>query len=214
LSSREQDSRTWYVAYGSNLARARLTCYLAGGCPAGGRRTYAGCRDISAPDRVVSLELPGMLRFSGSSTVWSGGLASYDPSSGGQVAARAYLLTAEQVNDIFVQETRRALGTDLGLADLQPGAEHPLGDGHYDTVLRLPDIEELAALTLTAAEAGAPRAPAAAYLRWICTGLAEGHGWQPERIAGYLTAFDGVRGHWTLEAVTALCRPGSAPPDP
>lgn len=27
----------WYVSYGSNMCAARLTCYLEGGCPPGGR---------------------------------------------------------------------------------------------------------------------------------------------------------------------------------
>ncbi|WP_020391263.1 hypothetical protein [Kribbella catacumbae] len=49
----------WYVAYGSNLAIDRFRCYVAGGRPAGGMREYAGCRDPSDPESVLSLEIPG-----------------------------------------------------------------------------------------------------------------------------------------------------------
>ena len=59
-------SRVWYVAYGSNLGTARFRCYLAGGRPEGGSRTYDGCRDPSEPADAFSLELPGTLVFAGS----------------------------------------------------------------------------------------------------------------------------------------------------
>ena len=40
--------RVWYAAYGSNTDAARFGCYLRGGCPEGGARSYPGCRDTSA----------------------------------------------------------------------------------------------------------------------------------------------------------------------
>ena len=64
--------RVWYVAYGSNLGTDRFRCYLVGGRPDGGNRTYVGCRDATAPARTFSLELPGALVFAGESGVWGG----------------------------------------------------------------------------------------------------------------------------------------------
>lgn len=45
----------WYAAYGSNLAAVRLRCYLAGGRPPGGARTYPGARDPSPPRRDIPI---------------------------------------------------------------------------------------------------------------------------------------------------------------
>ncbi len=98
--------RVWYVAYGSNLGTDRFRCYLAGGRPDGGTRTYAGCRDPSDPAGTFSLELPGALLFAGESGVWGGGMAFFDPEGESSVACRAYLLTAEQFADVAAQEMR------------------------------------------------------------------------------------------------------------
>ena len=78
-------------------------------------RTYLGCRDQSPPRRDVGIHLAGGLTFAGSSTVWGGGIAFYDPHADGQVAARAYLLTFGQLSDVVAQEARRPVGSDLVL---------------------------------------------------------------------------------------------------
>ena len=52
--------RVWYVAYGSNLGRARFQCSLSGGPPDGGRREYAGCRDPSDPERTTGVDVPAL----------------------------------------------------------------------------------------------------------------------------------------------------------
>ena len=98
--------RLWYVAYGSNLSLDRFRVYLRGGRPVGGAREYPGCRDPLGPDRDVPLMLPGGLRFVGVSSVWGGGMAVYDAGAVGQIAARAYLISAEQFLDILAQEMR------------------------------------------------------------------------------------------------------------
>lgn len=113
--------RVWHVTYGSNLSEARFRCYLGGGRPVGGTRLYTGCRDPRSPRRRVALELPGGLYFAGESSVWSGGRAYFDPRYAGQVAARAYLVTAGQFSDVVAQETRRPVGTDLRLHGLDSG---------------------------------------------------------------------------------------------
>ena len=79
--SLETDDLVWYVAYGSNMNAARFACYISGGRPRGGSRTYLGCRDQSPPRRDVGIHLGGGITFAGSSTVWGGGIAFYDPHS-------------------------------------------------------------------------------------------------------------------------------------
>jgi hypothetical protein len=200
------EARTWYVAYGSNLAAARFACYLAGGCPDGALRTYSGCRDTSGPTSDLPLTLPGDLLFAGHSTVWSGGMAFYETDGAGSVAARAYLLTAEQANDVVVQETRHPIGTDLAISELDEESAAAVREGGYDTVLRLRDIHGLPAVTITARRPLDPESPSAEYLRWVCAGVRETHGWPAERIGRYLMRCRGIRGGWTMDTLVELAR--------
>lgn len=193
-------SAVWYVAYGSNLRSERLACYLEGGRPPGARRTYTGCRDRTAPRAHAALALPGTLGFGGSSGVWGGGAAFYDPHSPGQTAARAYLLTPGQLSDVVAQETRRPVGEDL---ELHPPRAHRTvpSAGLYDTVLHLGERDSLPAYTLTAAQPPETAAPAPAYLRTIVAGLAEAWGWGPETCATYLLRARGVGPTWSRRSL-------------
>ena len=89
--------RVWYAAYGSNTDAARFDCYLRGGCPEGGARTYPGCRDASPPADTRALWLPGSVYFAGTSSVWGGGTAFYDPHTAGPVAARGWQCSLTKV---------------------------------------------------------------------------------------------------------------------
>ena len=102
----------WYVSYGSNMSAGRLAMYLEGGTPPGGNRTNPGARNSALPRRSVPVDLPGALYFAGDSPQWGGGVAFYDhdaqePGQGGPTAARAYLITAEQLADVAAQEMYR-----------------------------------------------------------------------------------------------------------
>ncbi|NKS36435.1 hypothetical protein GS488_12300 [Rhodococcus hoagii] len=156
----------WYVSYGSNMSRARLDCYLRGGCPAGGGRTCVGARDPHPPVGRAAVRLPGTVYFAGQSVVWGGGRAFYDPDLPGDTAACAYLVTAEQFDDIHGQE--------------------PLC---YDRVLDLGTREGFPMRTFTAAVGRADvvrTAPSAPYLDTMATGLREVFGWNSERAQAYL----------------------------
>ena len=156
----------WYVAYGSNMAAARLACYLTGGCPPGGRLSHRGARDPSLPTRSLAFMLPGRVFFAGESRVWGGGRAFYDPEVPGPTPARAYLVTAEQFDDIRAQEPPvydRLL--EVGVRDGHPMLTFTSAHGSHDV---------------------APTAPAKDYLRTIGEGVAEAHGWEPARVAEYL----------------------------
>lgn len=199
--------RIWYVAYGSNLALERFTCYLSGGRPRGGARTYPGCRDRAAPVRAEGVIVQGGLVFAGASKVWGGGSAFYNPSAEGEVAGRAYLLTPEQLGDVAAQEMWRDPGGPFALelsALLPDVAElHTLGPGRYETVVRLGSFEGIPMYTVTHGTVADldPVAPSAPYLAWIATGLIEAHGWSTERVIEYLHAAPGVQLGWTPGAL-------------
>lgn len=195
----------WYVAYGSNLSVERFACYLAGGRPPGARRTYEGCRDPSPPRRTAAVWLPGRLLFGGVSGAWGGGMAFYDPDGEGRVAARGYLVTLAQFGDILAQESRRPAGTPYSLGRAVDGRLPALG-GAYDTVLHLGDADGAPRLALAATTTPAVRAPAAAYLRTILAGLADGFGLTEGERVDYLLEATGVRPQWDRDALRALAR--------
>ncbi|MER7754447.1 histone deacetylase [Kitasatospora sp. NPDC097643] len=201
------DTPVWYVAYGSNLHAARLTCYLSGGRPAGGARTHPGCRDRRPPRRDVPAVLPGALYFAGTSTVWGGGMGFYDPRAADTVPCRAYLLTVGQFSDLAAQEMHRPPGPDLDLTRVLAEGHDRLGPGRYETLLCAGELDGHPLLVLTAPDglaAAGLRPPSAAYLRTVAAGLAESHGWDAPRAARYLATRAGAAGHWSPQGVLGV----------
>lgn len=198
--------RLWYVAYGSNLSRDRFECYLRGGRPKRALRAYPGCRDPGAPETDAPVTIPGGLRFIGTSSVWGGGLAVYDAAAPGRVAARAYLITAEQFVDVVAQETRRVPGLEIDLAPVRETGWHSFGPGHYQTLANVGTRDRLPMLTFTSGRVDdlVPNAPSEPYLQTIASGLAESHGWSRLQVGRYLAGFPGAAGHWTAEAIAAI----------
>ncbi len=199
-----EEPLVWYVAYGSNLALDRLRHYLGGGRPEGALRSYAGARDHREPRAVRELQLRGGLRFAGVSRAWTGGMAFFDATVEGTVAARAYLLARQQVEDLVAQEIRLPPGTPLDLLAEAAGGRRPLPGTGYDVALRLEDLAGHPAVLITGSAALDPNPPAEAYLRWICRGLQEGHGWGPDCVASYLSRFPGVAGSWPEHRLRAI----------
>ncbi|MEU2003671.1 hypothetical protein ACH47B_21195 [Rhodococcus sp. NPDC019627] len=157
----------WYVSYGSNMATTRLACYLRGGCPPGGNHSHRGARDTSEPRESIPVVIPGSVFFAGESRIWGGGRAFYDPDAPGTVAARAFLVTQEQFEDIRAQE---------------PAC--------YDRLVPLGTRDGIVMCTFTTRARGdvvTRNAPAPAYLATIADGLREGHGWDDPRVEDYLT---------------------------
>lgn len=198
------EMRVWYVAYGSNLQYSRFRCYLAGGCPPGAARTYVGSRDGADPAATRGVQIPGSILFGGESSVWTGGIAFYEPADDGLVAARAYLVTFEQFSDVVAQEVRRPPGTDLGLDPLETGPQQVSGAGHYETVTYVGEMTGRPMLTFTSLTSMPPAAPAPAYVRCLAGGLREAFGWSPERVADYLAVAPGAAGHWSTEQLRAI----------
>lgn len=200
----ETHDPVWYVAYGSNMRAARFDCYLSGGRPRGAQRTYAGCRDPSPPRRDVGIELAGGLTFAGTSRVWGGGVAFYNPRAEGELAARAYLLTFGQLSDVVAQETRRPVGADLTLHN---GADRQwsVDSGVYETLLHVGDLDGVPMMTITSLQNIEPTPPSAPYLRTMLDGLGEAFGWTADERARYLLRARGVTPAWTAGRLVELC---------
>jgi hypothetical protein len=196
----------WYVAYGSNLNLERFTAYLQGGRPFGATRHYPGSRNSQRPERVIPLMIPGGLRFVGVSPVWGGGVAIYDASAGGEVAARAYLIRAEQFADVLAQERGLEPGLHIDLAPVHETGVHSLGTGQYETLAHLGSHDDYSMLTFTSAdvEMHPLNAPSARYLRTIAIGLREAHGWTDVAIGRYLAKCPGAAGAWSPESIEGL----------
>jgi hypothetical protein len=187
------DDAVWYLAYGSNMAADRFSCYLAGGRPPGAVRTYQGSRDRRPPARDVGLRLPGRLRFGGVSGVWGGALAS--------LAARAYLVTFGQFSDVVAQEARQQVAEDLAPAG--SGAWHARSTV-YESVLQVGEQDGVPILSFTSTRSHEPAAPSEPYLRTILRGLRQTFGWSPEASAEYLLEASGVAPTWSAERLARL----------
>lgn len=189
------DTLVWYVSYGSNMCLDRLMCYLAGGRPAGGTRSYPGARDRRAPRESRGVCLPGGIYFAMESTVWGGGMAFYDERLPGRVAARAHLVTAGQFSDIAAQEMHRAPGVDLDMAAVVADGRASLGPGRYETLVCAGHLDGYPLLTFTRPgplDAASLRPPSRAYLAMLVAGLREGHGWDDAAARSYLSGLPGL----------------------
>jgi hypothetical protein len=196
------DSLVWYAAFGSNLSRERLGCYISGGTPTGTRRAYEGCRDRTPPREHRTLTLPGHLRFAGESTVWGGGMAFYCPGDDGTVHARAYLLRLEQLVDLVAQESRHPVGTTVVLA-AAGHTRHGLSSV-YDVLMDLGELDGHRLLTLSASRHHPLNPPSGAYVRTMADGLADGFDLDADARVAYLASAVGMLPTWTPEAVREL----------
>jgi hypothetical protein len=186
--------RIWYVAYGSNLSRERFCYYLRGGRPDGAERDYPGCRDTSDELESFGLLITGGLYFAGRSSGWRGGMAFYDPEAPGEVAARAYLITAEQFVDVLAQETLRSPGMALDLTPTFRGDRYSNGVGGYSILVGVGCRRGVPLVTFTRDRRSASTlmAPTVHYLAAMATGLREAHGWSFTQIDRYLSALPGA----------------------
>ena len=64
------------------------------------------------------------------------------PSAVGRVAARAYLISAEQFVDILAQEMRLEPDLDADLTAVRETGWHSLGPGRYQTLAHLGDRDD------------------------------------------------------------------------
>jgi hypothetical protein len=120
-------------------------------------------------------------------------MAFYDPDVPGEVAARAYLITAQQFVDVLAQETRRTPGIALDLTPAFRGDRYSSGVGGYSILVRVGCRHGVPLVTFTRDRRSTSTlvAPTALYLEAMATGLREAHGWSPTQIDRYLSALPG-----------------------
>ncbi|HEX6248230.1 MAG TPA: histone deacetylase [Nocardioidaceae bacterium] len=224
VSPLPREGEVWYVSYGSNMAERRLTCYIEGGCPPGGSRANPGARDRRPPRHSVGVQLPGSVYFAGRSPQWGGGVAFYDHETPGPAAARAYLVTAEQLADIAAQEMYRVPDPDdpieeivLGGLDAALDGRHHLGPGRYETLVEVGRIGGAPMLTFTSPH-GIDHVdhsvPSDAYLAMMAEGLREGHCWDDDEVDRYLGRLLRGRGPAAVPHTRPLDRSSQNPAGP
>ncbi|HET7304759.1 MAG TPA: histone deacetylase [Segeticoccus sp.] len=233
----ERPTRVWYASYGSNLHRERFLTYLCGGRPPGASRTYPGCTDCTPPAADVPVRWPGRLHFATRSPVWGGGIAfadalgDEDAPTGTEVLGRAYLITAEQFDQVVHFENQGTCATDAACTPLLAAVAHgryACGPGAYETLWHIGDRAGVPVVTFTAPFTAADAArgshelvrdgrrqrvracrPTAPYLRMIGRGLAETFGLDAGQQADYLRAGQGAR-DWGREALIGVLAGGTS----
>lgn len=174
----------WYLAYGSNVNPERLRLYLEGGV------TEPGARNATAPTATAWFELPFRLNFALESKRWSGGGVAFVHPSADQTAwFRAWNVAAEQFEDVFAQENRLPVGTELPWEELASAEHLDVGNGLYRRIfpLRGTGLTE-PAFTFTAVDVLAPNPPHDDYRSTIAAGMAEHPDLDSAAIEAYLDA--------------------------
>lgn len=207
----------WYAAYGSNLSAGRFARYLEGGRAAGAQRTHPGARDATPPNGVRPVELPGRVFFAGQSSNWGGGVAYLDVADPrGGALGRAYRITDEQFADVVAQEMHREPGEVIDLASVLAARSLALGDGDYETLHVVGEIDGEPVLTFTCPDGAAPSlglaAPSRPYLELIARGLLDAHDLEPREVLAYLADLPGVRGEWSPEQLRTTVLAAAAAP--
>jgi hypothetical protein len=180
MSEERPPDRVWYHAYGSNLLSERFLHYLA---PASSPRSgdyghHLGCADPAPPSAERHVSIDHGLYFGGHSIRWDGSVAflrlDHDPTAA--CMARAYLISGAQLVDLIRQENRAATyawhPSHLA-ATVHEHVELPVGDGNYNALLRLPDVDAVPAVALTTARAFDAARPPARYHAVVRDGLRE-----------------------------------------
>lgn len=209
----------WYAAYGSNLLRSRFVTYLRGGPVPGSGRIQAGSRDDADPRDAAPYQFDQPLIFGQRASGWGGGGVCFvdpdpDPDPGRAqpriTSGRAWLVTAEQLSDIWAQENGLAVGTDLDLEAVMAAGSVDVGTGWYRRLLSLGELDGHPVLTFTCASAPELNPADPSYLGVVGHGLRETWGWSPEEAASYLAACPGNAGEVDASALASLL--GAGPP--
>jgi hypothetical protein len=137
--------------------------------------------------------------FAGTSLMWGGGVAFYDPDVPASTLARGYLLTVEQFTDVMAQELEAAPGAISSLPARAVGDRMEITPGRYGTLVVCGEREGILMATFTAPWAMADvtkSTPALPYLATLATGLAESHSLDLDARAAYLADLPGAAPQW------------------
>lgn len=147
-------SKVWYACYGSNIYFDRFRYYITGGTYPLTGKEHKGCRDKTLPTESVPILIPYEMYFGNESSSWGGcGVAFLDTSKPSVVVGRAYLITAEQFEDVHLQE-----GPSLNW---------------YDKIVDLGAYRDYPIKTFTNSTRRQENRPSATYLQEIERGMRE-----------------------------------------
>ena len=184
----------WYVAYGSNLLRARFLAYLNGCDDDEPWGAHHGAADPSPPRDDRRVEVPHPVMFGGYSTRWEGGCCFCLPTpitdDRPPPVGRAWLVTRSQLADIVAQENHMPTDTTTIPDSLPaPGVPVRVIDGVIDLLLVLPPMDGIPVATLASSDPPPAGPPAPRYRSVVAAGMAE-MGMSPQEVEAHLTDLD------------------------
>lgn len=200
----------WYASYGSNLAyEKRFLCYIKGGTPTGSTKNNPGCRNSALPVGIRPITLNFELYFAGHFKSWGGAAAFIRRrKENTETLGRMYLITAEQFNDVILQENSLEVdGTWVLPTIAQIDA----------TEYTVPRLKTYACLLLLGQQDGKPivtftktednllpiAAPSESYVKVIAAGLMDTYPhFQPTAVVEYLMRAEGIKGRIPCDQLT------------
>lgn len=187
----------WYAAYGSNLLEERFLAYLRGGTVSGSSKVESGARNSDDPMAAVPYMVPRRLGFGYKSTRWNGGGVCFVdpalPADGHDTYGRAWLITVEQLEDVWAQENGDQAGPSIDIDDLiTAGFVHR--DRNYGRVELLGHLDGHPIATITCNTLPELNGADISYLQIVGRGLMETWNLDPDETAKYLANCPGNRG--------------------
>lgn len=188
----------WYACYGSSLSYDRFLCYLEGSKAAGASRKNKAARNSQEPVDERAYFIPHALYIAQKSLMWDrGGVAFLKPTSDPKVQTwgRLYLICREQCEDIFRQDNAQAdavLDWDC-ILNQQPSAT-TIGEGWYNTVLHIGELEGKPIITFTSSQIHNVNSPSESYMQMFIDGLHDCYGIGKEGVKSYLKNIPGIKG--------------------
>ncbi len=212
----ESSDNIWYVAYGSNLLSQRFYAYLTGGPIPGSGTVQEGSRDATLPvaSRPVRIDRP--LGFGWSAHRWeNGGVCFVDPHrvDPGATFGRAWLITVEQLTDVWSQENGWVVGEQhiddaVDLDALETDRSLVADEGWYRRLEYLGSFDGAPMVTITCADPPEPNPSGQLYLDVVGRGLIETWDLSPVEAADYLAASVGNSGVVDRETLAAQLTAG------
>ncbi len=145
----------------------------------------------------AAVEIPHRLLFVGESKAWGGGgVAMVDPQpQTGATLARAYLITAQQFQDVLAQESGRTVGEEVDLTGAFSSGTAVLGEGSYDRVLAFGQRDGYPMVTFTTprpVSALRQNPPGQPYRQAVTSGLTQTHGLHIDEAHAYVDRHAGL----------------------
>ncbi|MGH1488188.1 MAG: hypothetical protein ACRBK7_02140 [Acidimicrobiales bacterium] len=161
-------------------------------------RLQHGARDSSDPVDDRPYRLDRALGFGLESRGWEGkGVCFVDPHEvlPGDTLGRAWLITGEQLADVWAQENGESVGPELDVTALASAGSLDFGRGWYRRMEYLGELDGHPVATVTCETMPPLNASGLAYLDVVGRGIMETWGLSAAEVAEYLASRQGNVGH-------------------